>query len=256
MSILNEDPVLHFEVHSVCVGNGVPLTLVALICLCLAGCGGGGGGGEGIETGGSPPPPTQTLDQQLRAVITAAGLNGDPTLGRDLPSIDDPLPQLGKLLFFSKSLSGEMDTACASCHHPALGGGDGLSLPVGTGAIDPDVVGPGRQRPDGLPNVGRHSQSVFNIGLFDAGLFWDSRIESINKDENANGETSGIRTPDTALNVADPLVPVGTSLPAAQARFPVTVPEEMRGNFLPGADGETVRQHLAARIGGLWRWAR
>src|SRR5690606_40245218 len=59
---------------------------------------------------------------------------------------DDPLPRLGKLLFFSKSLSGDFDTACASCHHPALGGGDDLALPVGTGAIDPDVVGPGRGR--------------------------------------------------------------------------------------------------------------
>ncbi|MDJ0919320.1 MAG: cytochrome c peroxidase, partial [Woeseiaceae bacterium] len=63
-------------------------------------------------------------------MIAAQGLTGDPTTGRDLPSINDPLAQLGKLLFFSKSLSGDFDTACASCHHPALGGGDGLALPV------------------------------------------------------------------------------------------------------------------------------
>jgi cytochrome c peroxidase len=41
----------------------------------------------------------------------------------------------------------------------------------------------------------------------------------------------------------------GTSLPAAQARFPVVVPEEMRGGLLPGADDIDIRQHLAARIG-------
>ena len=185
----------------------------------------------------------------MRAVINAKGLTGDPTTGRSLPSINDPLAQLGKLLFFSKSLSGDMDTACASCHHPALGGGDGLALPVGTGAVDPDVLGPGRTRPDGLPNVGRHSQSVFNVGLYDEGLFWDARVESIGKESGQNGAGSGIRTPETPLNAADPLVPAGSTLVAAQARFPVTVPEEMRGSLLPGADEETLRARLAARIG-------
>jgi len=140
-----------------------------------------------------------------------------------------------------------MDTACASCHHPALGGADGLSLPVGVGAVDPDMVGPGRTRDDGLPNVGRHSQSVFNVGLFDAGLFWDSRIESIGKESGLNGAGSGIRTPDTGLNVEDPLA--GGNLPAAQARFPVTVPTEMRGGLMPNESDEAVRDHLAARLG-------
>src|SRR5690606_35450837 len=148
----------------------------------------------------------------------------DPSAGRDLPSIDDPLPRLGKLLFFRKSLSGDFDTACTSCHHPALGGGVDLALPVGTGAIDPDVVGPGRGRSDGLPNVGRHSQTVFNVGLFDKGLFWESRIESIGKEAGQNGAGSGIRTPDSLLNAGDPLVAPGMTLAAAQARFPVTVP--------------------------------
>lgn len=182
-------------------------------------------------------------------MITANSLVGDPTTGRTLPSINDPLAQLGKLLFFSKSLSGDLDTACASCHHPALGGGDGLALPVGTGAVNPDVLGPGRTRPDGLPNVGRHSQSVFNVGLYDEALFWDSRVESIGKEAGQNGTGSGIRTPESALNDADPLVAAGTTLVAAQARFPVVVPEEMRGSFMPGASDEALRQRLAARIG-------
>ena len=122
-----------------------------------------------------------------------------------------------------------------------------MSLPVGTGALDSDVIGPGRATADGLPNVGRHSQSVFNIGLYDAGLFHDSRIESIGKEAGMNGGGSGIRTPESALNAADPNA--GMTLPAAQARFPVTVPEEMRGSLLPGASNDEVRDHLAARIG-------
>ena len=215
-----------------------------LALIIVAGCGGGGGGG-----GATNPPPTTpvTIDDTLRAVIASKGLTGDPTQGRTLPSINDPLAQLGKKLFFSKSLSGDMDTACASCHHPTLGGGDGLSLPVGVGAVDPNVVGPGRTRPDGLPNVGRHSQSVFNVALYDSGLFWDSRIESLGKEVGLNGAGSGIRTPDSALNTGDPLA--GSNLVAAQARMPVTVDVEMRGSLMPGASNEAVRDHLAARIG-------
>ncbi len=208
----------------------------------VAGCGGGGGSSP-------PPPPLPTLDDEVRTMIAAQGLTGDPTRGRNLPTIDEPLAQLGMLLFFSKSLSGDFDTACASCHHPALGGGDGLALPVGTGAIDPDLVGPGRTRPDGLPNVGRHSQSVFNVGLYDDGMFWDLRVESLGKENGQNGLNSGIRTPDSAMHTPDMLVPANSSLVAAQARFPVTVPEEMLGTFLQGADGETIRTRLAERIG-------
>lgn len=224
------------------------LVLISTILIGLSGCGGGGGGGGG--TSSPPPPPSSlTLDQQVSAMITAEGLTGDPAAGRALPSINDPLAQLGKLLFFSKSLSGDMDTACASCHHPALGGGDGLSLPVGTGAVDPDVLGLGRARPDGLPNVGRHSQTVFNAGLWDDAMFWDSRVESIGKEAGQNGAGSGIRTPESPFNAADPLVAIGTTLVAAQARLPVTIPEEMLGEFMPGADGEAIRQRLAERIG-------
>jgi cytochrome c peroxidase len=219
---------------------------LAIVVGLLVACGGGGGGGGNSNP---PPPPPPTLDEQLRAVIAAKGLTGDPTTGRDLPSINEPLAQLGKLLFFSKSLSGDMDTACASCHHPALGGGDALAMPVGTGAIDPDVVGPGRARADGLPNVGRHSQSVFNVGLYDTAMFWDSRVESIGKEAGQNGTGSGIRTPESAMHAADPLVAPGSSLVAAQARFPVVVPEEMLGSFMPGASPEAIRQRLAERIG-------
>ncbi len=214
--------------------------------LLFAGCGGWGGDGTSPPPP-PPPPPPPTSDSDLRAIITEKGLTGDPSIGRNLPSINDPLAQLGKLLFFSKSLSGEFDTACASCHHPALAGGDGLSLPVGTGALDPDVVGPGRVTADGLPNVGRHSPTVFNIGMYDAGLFHDARIESIGKEAGRNGAGSGIRTPESPLGMADP--DTGETLPAAQAGFPVLVPSEMRGRLMPGASSDALRDHLASRIG-------
>jgi cytochrome c peroxidase len=213
----------------------------SLTMMLLAGCSGGGG-----DSTPAPPPPEPLADAQLHQLIDALDLTGDPSTGRNLPSLSDPLPQLGKKLFFSKSLSGDMDTACASCHHPMLGGSGGLSLPIGSGANEPDLVGPGRSHPTGA--VARNAPTTFNVALYDSGLFQDSRVESIGKVAGANGAGSGIRTPDTAYNVDDPNA--GPNLTAALARFPVTVPNEMKGyTFESGADNQAIRAHIAGRIG-------
>jgi cytochrome c peroxidase len=191
-------------------------------------------------------PPSQ-LDAQLRALVTREGLRGDPGIDRDLPGIDAPLAQLGKLLFFSKSLGGDGDAACASCHHPALGGGDGLALPIGVAALDADMLGPGRRQAHGGLLVGRNAPTFFNTGLYDSGLFWDSRVESLGRLAGRNGTGSGIRTPDSAAGSADPSA--GGNLVAAQARFPVVSPAEMLGTAFPGMTDAEVRTQLAARLG-------
>ena len=228
----------------------------------LIGCGGGSGSGSSDinnddVVADEPDTPTvpdngnddDPVDVELRAILSNQDLVGDAAFNRTLPSINDPLPQLGKVLFFSKSLGGDLDSACVTCHHPMLGGADNLSLPVGVNAVDPDLLGPGREHASGVPNVPRNSPTVFNTGLWDSGLFWDSRVESFGKEEFSNGAVSDIRTPDTPFNVADP--DAGANLAAAQARFPVTSNEEMRGeNFEAGASNDAVRNHLAARIGG------
>ena len=59
----------------------------------------------------------EKLDRDLSAVISSQNLTGDPASGRSLPEISEPEAQLGMKLFFSKSLSGDQDTACVSCHH-------------------------------------------------------------------------------------------------------------------------------------------
>ncbi len=64
-------------------------------------------------------------------MVSAAGLSGNPTAGRTLPDITDPKAHLGKKLFFTKGLGGNDDSACVSCHHPALGGGDDLVVENG-----------------------------------------------------------------------------------------------------------------------------
>ena len=201
----------------------------------------------------SPGIPMEAVDRQLRELIQPLELTGDPAQGRQLPDIHSPLAQLGKQLFFSKVLSGSKDTACVSCHHPLLGGGDGLSLPVGVEAINPDQLGPGRrhsakgERYDGGPPVPRNAPTIFNIALWDQVMFHDGRIESLDKVAGSGGASGGIRTPDSFYGTADPLA--GDDLVMAQARFPVTSEAEMRSfTFERGHSNDEVRAQLEQRL--------
>lgn len=134
-----------------------------------------------------------------------------------------------------------------------LGGGDNLSLSVGVEAEMADLLGPGRAHSnggtsyDGGPTVPRNAPTTFNIGLWDSVLFHDGRVESLTATGGANGAVGGIRTPDSPVGTADPNA--GLNLAAAQARFPVTSPEEMRGFvFESGNSNDAVRNHLAQRL--------
>lgn len=184
-------------------------------------------------------------DVELSALISAHDLKGDPSAGRDIPSIDTPKAQLGMRLFFSKALGGEQDTACVSCHHPFLGGGDDLSLPIGVGAHSPALLGQGRTHPENKPTVPRNSPTTFNMALWDDFIFWDGRIESLTKTAGKNGSEGGIITPDSA-GVAD--TKAGTTLVSAQARFPVTSAEEMRGEYEKGKSNQELRTALQERM--------
>jgi cytochrome c peroxidase len=189
------------------------------------------------------------LESELRGIIAQAKLTGDPSLGRDLPSINDPLAQLGKKLFFTKALGGDKDAACVSCHDPLLGGGDSLALSIGVGAVDPDLLGPGRSHPSGAPNVPRNAPTTFNCAIWDQVMFHDGRLESLDKTPGRNGAgTSGIRTPDTLPGLRDPLA--GVDLVTAQSRFPITSPAEMLGySYATHKPHRTIRAYLSARLG-------
>ena len=195
------------------------------------------------------------LDKHLRSIIMQNNLTGNPLLNRTVPDINSPQAQLGKDLFFSKSLGGDFDSACVACHHPSLGGGDNLSLPIGVEADDPDLLGVGRSNdlalnnPEGGPPVPRNAPTTFNVVAWDQFQFHDGRVESLAKTPGANGaDGSGIRTPDSALGVADPLA--GNNLVQAQARFPVTSNEEMKGFDHTAYTNQTIRELLAGRLGG------
>ena len=211
-------------------------------------------------------PAANINDAELLSMVSAAGLTGNPTASRTLPAITDAKAQLGKKLFFTKGLGGDNDSACVTCHHPSLGGGDGLSLSIGVGAESPDLLGPGRFHSfdvaeadgslfDGGPTVPRNAPTTFNIAMWDQALFHDGRVESLGKTAGANGDDGeGIRTPDSDFGVADPNA-ANDTLAAAQSRFPVTSPEEMHGFSLPAQiNNDIIRNELAIKLAGDVDW--
>ena len=238
-----------------------PLLIAALISVLTA-CSSGGSSSDDsqsdlnsdtedtIETE-TPEVDDETLseqDEQLIALIDSQGLTGDPSSGRTLPDITDDKAQLGMKLFYSNSLGGNFDSTCVTCHHPVLGGADDLSLSVGVDADNEDLLGEGRTHTSSQPPVPRNAPTVFNLALWDSGLFHDSRVESLGKESGVNGAASGIRTPDSSFDVAD--TNAGANLATAQARFPVTSVEKMKSeHFEDSSDNDTIRAHLAARIG-------
>ena len=220
---------------------------MASACLLLASC-------------SNDNPAANISDAELLSMVSAAGLAGDPTTGRTLPDINDPIPHLGKKLFFTKGLGGNDDSACVTCHHPVLGGGDDLSLSIGVNAETPDLLGPGRFHDeikaindndsewDGGPPVPRNAPTTFNIALWDQVLFHDGRVESLGKTAGANGDDGlGISTPDSGFGVIDP--DSGATLTAAQSRFPITSPEEMQGfTFQAGNTTAELRAALEVKL--------
>ncbi|WP_059017686.1 cytochrome-c peroxidase [Vibrio coralliirubri] len=178
-------------------------------------------------------------DIQLGSLIEKNELSLIPLINLSVPDIDSPIAQLGKALFYSKSLGGEEDSACVTCHHPLLGGGDDLSLSVGVGAELPDLLGVGRTTTDrSAPTVPRNALTVFNIALWEQTLFWDGRVEVVH-----NVGLKQINTPD-----GQPDLNAGDELLFAQAAFPVTSSEEMRGHFKQMATNDELRKHLAKRL--------
>ena len=172
------------------------------------------------------------------------------------------LIELGKRLFHSKTLSKNNDAACSSCHHPAIScGGDGLSLPIGVNALQPNLLGPGRTNGNAVPSVGRHSPHICNSALWLESMFWDKRV-TINESnaETPSGTVSinEVRTPDRIVSDAvnnyvntftDQMDPL--KLLMAQAHFPVSASHEMGDSENFASDTE-YREHLASKLDGRW----
>lgn len=133
--------------------------------------------------------------------------------------------ELGRMLFFEPALSGNRDTSCATCHHPAFGMGDGRELSVGAGGRG--GVGPARLLGEDREHAPRNAPSILNLN--DSAWkvqFWDGRVEMF--------VSGSVRTPVTGAP------PRGLeSVIAAQSMFPVLSRDEMRGERGDiGIDGE------------------
>jgi cytochrome c peroxidase len=219
-----------------------------------------------------------SIDSQVRAKIAPLGLKGDPAEGRSIPALADPLPQLGKHLFFSKAISANMDTACVTCHHPFLGGGDNLALPVGVDAVDPSLFGPGRLRANkgptqvppygiGDPPMPRNSPTVFGLAFWDKAITWDGTVFSEKGTAGTSGADSRIVAPLDRPPVigmlTHPSISTATAIPyeqkfaagmsvsAGHGLFPGSVNPAMRdGGFAGVATDLDVRGRIAARLGG------
>jgi len=183
-----------------------------------------------------------TLDDQLDYWIKYYGVEAQqPVTAVDIHS---PEARLGKLLFFSTSLSGNDQVACVTCHHPLMAGGDQLPLPIGVDGIDSGVLGKARAGYSNKPLVPRNSPTTFNSSVWQQRLFYDGRIERL-QHSTATHTRSGISTPDVRYGYVDSKV---STLIGAQAGFPVTSEHEMRATFNKTASNQRIRQKMVENL--------
>ncbi len=188
----------------------------------------------------------------LLLVLISANLEAsDPVavkaaLDSDFYDMGSPVParvELGRLLFFDKILSGNLNISCASCHHPFAGTGDGLSLPVGEGGIGLGVTRDTGYGGDAIhERVPRNAPPVFNLGAREfTRMFHDGRVEEDPL------EYSGFRSP------AGDQLPMGLdNVLAVQAMFPVTSATEMAGQIGENEVADAAAANRLAGPGGVW----
>ena len=140
------------------------------MALVLAGCGGGGDGDDGAS-GATPSQPLSTVFRPLP----------EAPVYPDYNPYSAEKETLGELLFWDPILSGDMNVACASCHHPDHAWGDGRARSVGSDGVG---LGPARL---GAEITAFNSPTVLNVAFagmtvddpetdFTAGpFFWDAR---------------------------------------------------------------------------------
>ena len=174
-------------------------------------------------------------------IASADGLPA-PLTDADFAPVNEREARLGQLLFYDPVLSGNRAVACSTCHHPAFGTSDGLSLGIGDGGTG---LGPKRVAdPDNMPEqrIPRNAPALFNLGAHEfTVLFHDGRIEV---DPDRPG---GLRTPLDA-----DMVTGFASLLSAQTMFPVLSPDEMAGHYSENDVAAAVRRGVITGQGGAW----
>jgi len=179
--------------------------------------------------------------------VSAKGFPGPgPVMDTDYYDNGAPPPakvHLGKILYFDKILSGNLNISCATCHHPMAWTGDGLSLPVGEGG---QGLGVTRDTGTGLAliheRVPRHAPPVFNLGAHEfTRMFYDGRVEGNPAAPSGFDSPAGDDLPQSLENVL-----------AVQAMFPVTSPAEMAGQAGENLQANAAAIGQLAGVGGVW----
>jgi cytochrome c peroxidase len=111
---------------------------------------------------------------------------------------------LGKKLYFDTRLSVTSAQACASCHSPGFGWGDGLAVGVG----------------HGMAKLGRHSPTIINAA-WSSIFMWDGRLASL--EEQALGP---IQSPGEMNMPIDQLMDRLTSVPEYKPLFDTAFPNQ------------------------------
>jgi cytochrome c peroxidase len=111
---------------------------------------------------------------------------------------------LGKKLYFDTRLSVTSAQACASCHSPGFGWGDGLAVGVG----------------HGMAKLGRHSPTIINAA-WSSIFMWDGRLASL--EEQALGP---IQSPGEMNMPIDQLMDRLASVPEYKPLFDTAFPNE------------------------------
>jgi cytochrome c peroxidase len=126
---------------------------------------------------------------------------------------------LGRDLFYDPILSGNQNIACATCHHPSLASGDGVSLGLGEGATGLGLARAPMAAQMPRARIPRNAPALWNVGASKyVTFFHDGRVTL---DSEA---PHGIRMPTGRALPA----PVSSPL-AAQVILPLLSPEEMAG---------------------------
>lgn len=129
--------------------------------------------------------------------------------------------KVGQMLFFDKIMSGNKNISCATCHHPFLQSGDGLSLGLGEKG---QFTGPMRTFGPSSGGIlakviGRNAPALFNLGAAQfIQLNWQGRHQVVDIATGVLSLPSGEFTPSGLDNVL-----------AGQALFPILNNNEMLG---------------------------
>ena len=175
-------------------------------------------------------------------VATASDLP-NPILPSDFPVLDTETVALGRQLFFDPVLPGNDNIACPTCHHPALGTGDAMSLSIGEGGM-----GLGRLREVVNGNapkarIPRNAPALFNLGAREFSvMFHDGRVQ-------LNRETMyGIAMPEGRT-----LERPAKSALAAQNILPILSHDEMAGHPGENAIADAIDAENIHGGDGAWQ---